>query len=195
MKVAEQDARQRKADRRAELRDHRVPAAVLRRRVQRQQRSKTVPCAAEGKALTEAKECKERDRPVADLVVARQEGDRGGRAAEQEERDRQLCAAAVNAVDRHEDDGTDGAGKESQREDCKGIERRRQPVRREREDKLREDKDRRETVDEEVEKFGHAPDNHADGDTARRDRSVVVNFASVTFQRRSMTVRSVPAAI
>ena len=122
--VGEQRARHHQAERRAELRDHRVPAAPLLRRVHRQQRGAARPRCRRAPGPARSRRMHRMTmRGRADLLVAGQEGHRDRRGAEQEQRDRQLDAAAIDAVDRHEDDGADGARDEGKRKDGERIER------------------------------------------------------------------------
>ena len=111
--------------------------------------------------------------PVADRLVTRQEGDGGGGAAKDDQCHRQLGAAAVVAVDPHEDEGADRTGEEGEGEEREGHQRRGDGAAGNGEDQLRENEDGSEAVNEEIEEFGGAPDHHADGDTAGRQRLVV----------------------
>jgi hypothetical protein len=64
--------------------------------------------------LPDAEEGEEVKRRDADLLVARQEGNRHRRKAEHEHRNAQLDAAPVPAIHRREDDRADRAGDEGQ---------------------------------------------------------------------------------
>src|SRR3546814_8285134 len=83
------------AERCAELRDHRIPAALVLGRVQGEQRGEAVPRSAERDALAHAEQREEQRGADPDRLVAGQEGDRRGRSAEQEERDGELGAEAI----------------------------------------------------------------------------------------------------
>jgi hypothetical protein len=151
----EEQAGDDQAERRAELRDHRIPAALARRRIDREQRGKPVPRSAERHALAHAEQREEQRGAYTDRFIAGQEGDRRGRSAEQEQRGRQLCAAAIGAVDRGEDHRADGTRDEGKREDCEGPERPLQRIEL-RKNQLREHEHRCDRIDEEVEKFRRA---------------------------------------
>jgi hypothetical protein len=102
----------------AELRDHRVPAAAVFRRIQRQQRGKPVPCSAQGQSLADPEHRQQPGRSRADLVVTRHEGDRHGRGSQKEQRDGQFGAASVGPVNRREDRRADRPRDEGKREDA-----------------------------------------------------------------------------
>jgi len=109
---------------------------------------------------------------------------RDGRRTEQEQRHRQLDAAAIGTIDGDEDDRADRAGDERQREHRERIDRPLQPVDI-REHQRREHEHRGDRVHEEVEEFGRAADDHADRDHARRDMlAALVEIASIVFEAR-----------
>ena len=87
-----------KPTRRAELSEHRVPAAAVLRRVQRQQRRQAVPGAAERDALADAENRQQHDRQRPQARVARQEGDAGGGDAQQEQGEGQFVPRAHSGV-------------------------------------------------------------------------------------------------
>ena len=164
--ISEQPARHHEAERRAELRDHRVPAALPLRRVHRQQRCQPVPGAAEREALPDAEQSEQYRRAGADVGVARQKRHGDGRAAEQEQRDGQLDAAAIGAVDRDENDSADRPRDEGEREDRERIERAAQRIDLG-ENQPRKHQHRGDRIDEEVEELRGAADDDADRDLAR----------------------------
>src|ERR671912_555035 len=104
---SEQNGGHHEAERSSELRDGSVEAPSLDRRVEGEKRGKPIPCSAQGEALSDPEDAEKIQGPGADLRVPRQEGDRHGREAEQKERNGQLDAAAVPAVDRGEDGRAD----------------------------------------------------------------------------------------
>ena len=161
--VDEEGAGDEEADRRAELGDHRVPAALALGGVHREERGEAVPGAAEGDALGDAHDRQDQDRVDAGERVVRGEGDAGGGAAEQEERQRQFDAPAPAPVDGAEDEGAEGPRDEAEREDREGPQHR-LDRRQEGKERAREDEDRGDRVDEEVEELGAAADDDADGD-------------------------------
>ena len=124
-----QGARDHEAERCAELRNRRVETAAPDRRVKREKRSEPIPRAAEGQPLSDPKQAEEVQRPGADLRIAWQERHGHGGKAEQKQRDRQLDATAMPAIDCHEDDRADRPGDEGEREHSEGVKRRRQRFR------------------------------------------------------------------
>src|SRR3546814_6620385 len=94
-------------------------------------------------------------------------------AAEQEQRDGQLRAAAIGAVDGGEDDGADGPRPKGEREDGEGPERAGERVE-VRKDELGKHQHRGDGIDEEIEEFGGAADDDPDRDLGGRDRMAVV---------------------
>ena len=114
-------------------------------------------------------------------AMAGQEGNRRGRSAQQEQRDGQLGAAAIGAVDRGKDRGADGARDEGQREDGERPQRALQRIQI-REHQLGKHQHRRDGVDEEVEEFGRATDHDTNGDLAGVDRMAVgIDRARIAF--------------
>ncbi|MCY1361340.1 hypothetical protein D9M69_480010 [compost metagenome] len=183
IQVREQRAGQEEAQRCAQLAQHGVPAALVGRCVQRQQRRQAIPRAAQRQALGKAEDGQQHDGREADAGVARQEGDAGGGGAQQEQRDGQLGLAPEAPLDRHRDHGAEGARDEGEREDHEGPEHAFQALL-EREEHRREHQHRGDAVDEEVEILGGAADDHADRDLARGDvRMVGVCGADTAFGR------------
>jgi hypothetical protein len=116
--------------------------------------------------------------------MSRQERDRHGGGAEQEKRDRQFDAAAMHAIDPHEDGGADRPCDKSQREDREGIKRAGQRIDAGK-DEFREDHDRGDGIYEKVEELRRAPDHDADHDFAGAHASAVSAWrAGVLFKRR-----------
>ncbi len=163
--IGEQRARHDQAERRAELRNHRVPATALGGGAFSAS-SEAMPSQAPPSARPWPMRTSASSQIAATPIssIAGQERERHGGCAEQEQRDVSL-AAAVLAVDRHEDDGADRPRDEGQREDHEGIEGAGQ-LAREREHQAREHHHRGDGVDEEVEEFRGAADDDADGDLA-----------------------------
>ncbi|MDF9791568.1 hypothetical protein M2440_002269 [Methylorubrum extorquens] len=178
----EQRARHHEAERRAELRDHRVPATALPRRVEGEQRGHAVPGAAEREALRDPQHREQLDGDDADRVVARQEADRRGRAAEQEQGEGELHPASVPLVDPHEEDRPERAGDEGQREDGERVERAREGGG-EGEEHLREHQHRGDAEHEEVEIFRRPPDHHAERDVVGADVVVAHGHLRVALER------------
>ena len=190
--VARRQARQEEGEQRrgeneaegcAELRHHRVPAALVCGRVQREQGGEAVPGAAEADALDEAHAAEEVDGERAGFLVARKKCDGRRRGPQDEHCHRQLHAASVLPVDSHEDRGTDRTGNEGQGEDREGIERGRHRVGHG-EEKLGEYDHRGDGIDEEIEEFRGAPDDDADGDAAGIDGAPDMRGARVALKPR-----------
>jgi len=117
---------------------------------------------------------------VTDLGVTGQEAEADRRNAHQEEGDGQLGPATEAPVDGDEQGRADGPGDEGHREDGEGEQG---PAQRPRigEDQLREDHDRGDRIDEEVEEFRRATDDHADR-----------NFSGVDFAVSRVDLAGVP---
>ncbi|MNY33660.1 hypothetical protein D3C86_1679470 [compost metagenome] len=117
---------------------------------------------------------------MADLGVAGQEAEADRRQTQQEEGDGQLGPASEAPVDLDEQGCADGAGDEGHGEDGEGQQG---PAQRARigEDQLREDHDRGDRIDEEVEEFRRATDDHADR-----------NFSGVDFAVSRVDLAGVP---
>ena len=106
------------ADRRAELRHHAEAAAPARRGILDREQRRAAPFAAEAEALAEAQQAEQRRRDPAGHRVGRQEGDRGGRSAHQQQRgdQRRLAPdpiaemAEERAAERPRDEGEAEAG-------------------------------------------------------------------------------------
>ncbi|MNQ96651.1 hypothetical protein D3C85_1122660 [compost metagenome] len=178
--VGEQGAGHDQAEGRAQLRHHGVPAATVLRRADGQKRSHAVPGAAQSHALTYAQDDQHDRRPVTDLGVAGQEAEADRRQAHQEQGDGQLGPAPEAPVDLDEQGRTDGAGDEGHGEDGEGEQGAAQRSRIGK-DQLREDHDRSDRIDEEVEEFRRATDDHADR-----------NFSGVDFAVSRVDLAGVP---
>ncbi len=181
---SEQPARHDEAERRADLRDHRIPAALLVGYVHRQQRGEAVPGTAQRHTLPDPEPAQEEGGEGTDLAIGRQKGDRYSRSTEQEQGDGELGAAAEFAVDRQEDQGPDRARNEGEREDYERVERAGQPIDI-REDRRREDQHRGDRIDEEVEEFRRPADDNADRDLAGANMMVAprIHGAGIMLQR------------
>jgi len=113
--------------------------------------------------------------------MAGKKGDRRRRSAKQKQRDRQLRAAAIGAVDRREDHRSGGPGDKGERKDRERPERAFERIEIG-EDQLGKDQHRGDGIDEKVEEFGCAPDDHANRDLARPHRmAIVVDRAGIAF--------------
>jgi hypothetical protein len=143
------------------------------RHVQRKQRRQAIPRAAECNALPHSQQSEQPDRRNADIRVAGQKRDAHGRAAQQEQRDGQLCAAPEPSVDAREDDRAHRARDERERKQSEGIERSGQRIDK-RKDELRKNDDRGDCVDEEVEELGGAAHDDANRDLGRVQLAVMV---------------------
>ena len=164
----EQSACHDQSERRAKLRNHRVPAAPVLRRIQRKQRGQSIPLSAKRNPLADAKHGKQHRRPDANRVIAWQERDGRRRSAEQEQRDRQLRPAPEHRVNAQEDQRADWARNKCQREDGKGVNGPGEPIDIGK-DNAWKHQHRRDRIDEEIEKFRSPSDDHADRNLARRD--------------------------
>ena len=105
------------------------------------------------------------------------------------ERDGQLDATTVPAVDRREDDRADRPGDKGQREHGEGVKRRRHGFRKG-EEHLGEDHHGGDGENEEVEILCRPADDDADGDLTRRDLVVGGHQAGVALERRGGGLRS-----
>jgi len=179
----EQPARHQQGQRRAELGHHRVPAALMLRRVQRQQRSQTIPGAAKRNALCGSQDDQHQRSIMANGRITGHEGDGCGRTAQQEQRDGQLRSTAVATIDRHEDQRTDRPRDEGDGKDREGIEGAGQGIHIG-EHQARKHDDRGDGVNEEIEKFGGATNDHTNGNITRRDLVVPrIDQARIILQR------------
>src|ERR1700712_403055 len=109
------------------------------------------------------------------MTIYRQEGDAGGRHAQQEKGGGQLGLAAEAALYRHEHHGADRACDECERENDKGVQRAFEPFL-VWEKRRRENQHRGNGVDKKVEIFRGPPDDDAKGDFPRGDMSMIVRL-------------------
>ena len=154
----EEDARRaEEPERRAELREHAVPALLAARRILGREQHGATPFAAEPDALAEPAQCEQRRRRQADRGVGRQQADRDRRQAHREQRrdERRLASQAVAEV--AEQRRAQGAREEGQREGRERLERRRAGVAR-REEQLRKHQDGGRAVDVEIEELDRRAD-------------------------------------
>ncbi len=120
----EDAGRAEEAERRAELREHAVPALLAARRVLGREQHGAAPFAAEAQALAEPAEREQRRRRDADRGVGRQQADRDGRQAHRQQRrdERRLAPDAVAEV--AEQRRADGPREERERERRERLQRR-----------------------------------------------------------------------
>ncbi len=97
--ISEEATRHDQPERCAELRNHRVPAALLFWRVNGEQRRQTIPNAAERHALADAQDRQNECRNPADLRITRQKAERNGGGAHEKKCGCQFHAAAPGPFD------------------------------------------------------------------------------------------------
>ena len=181
MQVGEQPGCGDEAQRRAQLADHRVPAAAPWRGRHRQQRRQTIPRTAERQALAQAQRQHGHDRQLAGRCIGRHERHAHRATAQYEQCQRQFRTTAPAPLDGHAQRSANGAGDESRRQQAK----RRQGAlqrRKKREEQRRKNQHAGDAEYEEIEVFGRTPDDHANGDVARADFFVGIRAGKRAFQ-------------